>query len=189
MLAEITSSIERLFTGASLIAWAGLGWLLGRIFGIGTGGPISRIRDAVFALAAVAVLSVTTAVAAAARPVPETTVARVNVQGQVAQYNGRSTPLIGYQLGFEYLQIENEVAGFRRIIPLAVVGAKRIDLEHGKITQTLIDHLWSNAEAYSRHGLLVRKRVEQFPASESGIYDVVRHGGEIQVRSYANPAN
>lgn len=181
------SHIEKLFVGLSLIAWAGFGWLFGRVLGIGTGGPIARVRDAIFALAAVAVLTATTTVAVAARPIPETMLARVTVQGQVAQFEGQSIPLIGYQVGFEYLQVEHELAGFRRILPLAIVGASRIDLEHGKITQALVDHFWNHAQGYSRHGLLVRKRVEQFPAFEPGIYEVVLRGGEVQVRSFQNP--
>lgn len=181
------SQVERLFVGFSLIAWAGFGWLFGRVLGIGTGGPISRVRDAIFALAAIAVLSATTTVATAARPLPETVLARVTVQGQVAQFSGRSIPLIGYQVGFEYLQIEHELAGFRRIVPLAIVGANRIDLEHDRLTQILVDHFWNHAQAYSKRGLLIRKRIEQFPAFEPGIYEVVLRGGEVQVRSYQNP--
>ena len=63
------SNIEKLLVGLSLLAWAGLGWLLGRVVGIGTGGPISRLRDAVFSLALVGVLFTTVTLAAAARPV------------------------------------------------------------------------------------------------------------------------
>ncbi len=181
------TQIERLFVGLSLVAWAGLGWLLGRVFGIGTGGPIARVRDAVFALAVAAVLSATTAVAAAARPVPETVVARVTVQGQVAQFGGRSIPLVGHQLGFEYLQIDHDTAGFRRVVPLALLGAQRIELERGGVTGALTDHLWNNAQTYARRGLQVRRRVEQIPAYEAGIYEVILRGGEIEVRSYANP--
>jgi hypothetical protein len=181
------SHLERLFVGLSLIAWAGLGWLLGRIFGIGTGGPIARLRDAVFALAVVADSTATTAVAVAARPVPETLIARVNVQGQVAQFAGRSMPLVGYQVGFEYLQIEHALAGARTIIPLAIVGTRRIEFEQGAVSATLTRHFWNHAESYARHGLLVRKRVEQFPAFEPGIYEVVQRAGEIRVRSYRNP--
>jgi hypothetical protein len=111
----------------------------------------------------------------------------VTVQGQVAQFAGRSVPLVGYQVGFEYLQLEHTLAGARTIIPLAIVGARRIEFEKGAVSAALTGHFWNHAEAYGRHGLLVRKRVEQFPASEAGIYEVVQRGGEIQVRSYRNP--
>ena len=83
------TSLEKLFVGVSLLTWAGLGWLLGRVFGIGTGGPISRVRDAVFCLALVALLLTTTTLASAARPVQETVVAQVRVDGQVAQVGSK----------------------------------------------------------------------------------------------------
>ena len=127
------SNIEKLFVGLSLIAWAGLGWLLGRVLGIGTGGPISRVRDAIFSLALASVLVATTTLALAARPIPETVVASVKVDGQVAQLGTKATALIGYQLGFEYLQVEHDFAGLRRITPLAIIGAQRIELPLGNL--------------------------------------------------------
>lgn len=180
-------NVERLFVGLSMIAWAGLGWLVARVVGIGTGGPISRLRDGVFALATVAVLTATLAVAGAARPVPETLVARVEVQGQVAQLGNIATPLVGRQFGFEYLQIDHELAGFHHIVPLAVVGAQRIPLESGRFTEMITGHLWEHAHGYTERGLAVRKRTEQILATEPGLYEIVLRGREISVRRYKPP--
>ncbi|MEX0960077.1 MAG: hypothetical protein WDZ63_12385 [Burkholderiales bacterium] len=181
------TTLERLFIGLSMVAWAGLGWLIARVVGIGTGGPISRLRDAVFALATVAVLTATLAVAGASRPAPETLVARINIQGQVAQLGKVATPLVGYQFGFEYLQVDHELIGFHRIVPLAVVGAQRIPLLEDGFTETLTSHLWAHAHGYTDRGLIVRKRTEQIPASEPGLYEIVVRGGEISVRRYKPP--
>lgn len=181
------STVERLFIGMSMVAWAGLGWLIARVVGIGTGGPISRLRDAVFALATFAVLTATLAIAGASRPVPETLVARVNVQGQVAQLGKLATPLVGYQFGLEYLQVDHELVGFHRIVPIAVVGAQRIPLIEGGFTETMTDHLWAHAHGYTERGLIVRKRTEQILASEPGLYEIVVRGREIRVRRYQPP--
>jgi hypothetical protein len=181
------SNIEKLFVGLSLIAWAGLGWLLGRVLGIGTGGPISRVRDAIFSLALATVLIATTTLALAARPVPETIVASVKVEGQVAQLGTKAIALIGYQIGFEYLQVEHSFAGFRRITPLAIVGARRIELPLSDFESALTDLLWKHATGLTARGISVRKRTEQFVTSESGIYEIVLRGDEVSIRRYQTP--
>ncbi len=179
------TNVEKLFVGLSLLAWGGLGWLLGRVFGIGTGGPIARVRDAVFSLALIAVLLITTALATAARPVEETIVARVSVDGQVAQLGSEATVLAGYQLGFEYLYVEHAFAGFRHVIPLAVIGTQRIDLPISERQDDIAAFLWKHANALSARGLAVRKRTDQFAVTQSGIYEIVLRGHEISIRQYA----
>jgi len=181
------SNIEKLFVGLSLIAWAGLGWLLGRVLGIGTGGPISRVRDAIFSLALASVLIATTTLALAARPIPEIVVASVKVDGQVAQLGTKAIALIGYQLGFEYLQVEHDFAGFRRITPLAIIGARRIELPLGDFESKLVKMLWKHANGLTARGISVRKRTEQFVTNESGIYEIVLRGDEVSIRRYKTP--
>ncbi len=181
------SNVEKLFVGLSLIAWAGLGWLLGRVFGIGTGGPVSRTRDAIFSFAIAAVLIATTTLALAARPVPETLLASVRVDGQVAQLGTKAIALVGYQLGFEYLEVEHEFAGFHRITPLAIVGARRIELPLGKFESVLVEKLWKHANVLTARGLSVRKRTEQFLIDESGTYAIVLRGDKVSIRRYRDP--
>ena len=181
------SNIEKLFVGLSLIAWAGLGWLLGRVLGIGTGGPISRVRDAIFSLALATVLIATTTLALAARPIPETVVASVRIDGQVAQLGTKAIALIGYQLGFEYLQVEHNFAGFRRITPLAIIGARRIELPLNDFESKLAKMLWKHANGLTARGISVRKRTEQFVTNESGIYEIVLRGDEVSIRRYQTP--
>lgn len=183
------TSVERLLVGLALIAWAGLAWLVARVVGLNTGGPVSRLRDAVFALVAAAVLSALITLAAAARPVAETILARVTVQGQVAQVNGQSIPLVGYLFGFEYLQLDHELLGYRKVIPLAVVGSSSVPLTQDDWTRRLADHLWEHANGYTARGLAVRKRAEQVLVNEPGIYDVVLQGREIRINRYAMPQN
>lgn len=183
------SNIEKLFVGLSMLSWAGLGWLTGRVIGIGTGGPIARVRDAIFSLALATVFITMTTIAAAARPAPETVVAQVRIDGQVAQLGSQAVALVGYQLGFEYLQVEHHFAGFSRITPLAVVGARRIDLPLGDFESRLVDLLWKHANAFTARGLSVRKRTEQFVADQSGTYQIVLRGGEISIRLYLPPAS
>ncbi len=181
------SHIEKLFVGLSLLTWGGLGWLLGRVFGIGTGGPVSRLRDAIFSLALVALLLTTTTLATAARPVEETIIAQVRVEGQVAQLGSQAIALVGYQLGLEYLYVEHAFAGFRHVTPLAIVGARRLELPLGKRQSSVVDLLWKHAAALTERGLAVRKRTDQFVVVESGIYELVLRGDEISIRHYALP--
>jgi hypothetical protein len=182
------SSLEKLFAGLSLLTWAGLGWLLGRVFGIGTGGPLSRVRDAIFCLALVALLLATTALASAARPVKETVVAQVRVDGQVAQIGSRAIALVGYQLGVEYLYVEHAFAGFRYVRPLAIVGARRLELPLDERQREVVDFLWKHADVLTRRGLSVRKRTDQFVVAQSGLYEIVLHGDEIIIRQYVKPS-
>ena len=178
--------IEKLFVGLSLLAWGGLGWLFGRVFGIGTGGPVSRVRDAIFSLALVALLLTTTTLASAARPVEETVIAQVRVDGQVAQVGTRAIALVGYQLGLEYLHVEHSFAGFRHVTPLAIVGARRLELPLGARQSDVVDFLWKHAATLTDRGLAVRKRTDQFLVVESGIYEIVLRGDQISIRHYAS---
>jgi hypothetical protein len=181
------TNVEKLLVGVTLMAWAGLAWLVSRVLGLNSGGPVSRLKDAVFALATAAVLSALLALAAAARPVPETILARVTVQGQVAQVGGQAIPLVGYIFGFEYLQLDHELLGYRKVIPLAVIGSSSLPLVRDEWTGRLADHFWEHANGYTARGLSVRKRTEQVLATEPGIYDVVLQGREITIVRYATP--
>ncbi len=183
------TNVEKFLVGVALIAWAGFAWLMGRVLGLNTGGPISRLRDAVYALATAAVLSALVTLAVASRPVSETILARVTVQGQVAQVNGQAMPLVGYLFGFEYLQLDHELLGYRKVFPLAVVGSSSIPLVQGDWARRIVDHFWEHANGYSARGLSVRKRTEQVLVNEPGIYDVVLSGREVKINRYAVPAD
>jgi hypothetical protein len=183
------SGIEKLFVGLALVAWAALGWFVARAIGMNTGGLLSRSRDAVLALFAAVALAGLVALAEAARPVEEVELARATVQGQVAQVNGQSVPLVGYQLGFEYLQIDHELGGYHEVIPLAIVGSQSIPLIDRPWRQRLADHLWQHAEAYTARGLSVRRRSEQVIANAPGVYVIVLRGRELLIRPYALPNN
>jgi hypothetical protein len=182
------TTLERLFVGFALISWTGIAWLFGRAVGIGTGGPLSRLRDAVLALAGIAILSAAITFAGAARPQSEEVLVRIVVRGTQAQVDDRTIPLADSQLGFEYLQVDHELVGFRHVIPLAVVGAQRIDLPLSELEDALATHLWTHAQRYTARGLTVRKRTEQLRASEPGTIDILLRGGEIAVRQPEPPA-
>jgi len=183
------TNVEKFLVGLALMAWAGLAWLVSRVAGLNTGGPVSRLRDAVFALATAAALSALVTLAAAARPVPETILARVTVQGQVAQVEGQSIPLVGYLFGFEYLQLDHELLGYQKVIPLAVIGSSSVPLVRSRWTRKIVDHFWEHANGYTTRGLSVRRRTEQVLVNEPGIYDVVLQGREITIVRYAMPGD
>jgi len=182
------TTVERLFVGFSLITWTGVAWLLGRVFGIGTGGPLSRLRDAILALAGIAVLSAAVTLAGASRPVTEKVLVHIVINGAQARIGDQTVPLVDSQLGFEYLQVDHELAGFKTVVPLAVVGARRIDLPMGEIEQALVDHLWAHAQGYTARGLVVRKRIEQWRVVDPVPFNIVLRGGEISTRRSEPPA-
>ena len=111
----------------------------------------------------------------------------VKVDGQVAQLGTKAIALIGYQLGFEYLQVEHDFAGFRRITPLAIIGARRIELPLGDFESKLVKMMWKHANGLTARGISVRKRTEQFVTNQSGIYEIVLRGDEVSIRRYKTP--
>lgn len=175
------TNVEMLLVGLALIAWAGLAGLVAGVLNLGAVGPFARLRDAIYALASAAVLSALMVLASAARPVPETLLARIIVQGQVAQVSGRTIAPAGGQLGFEYLQINHALLGYQKVFPLAIVGMSSIPLAQDRWTGWMVDHLWQYARGYTARGLAVRKRSEQILINEQGTYDVILHGQEIKI--------
>ncbi|MGH8679357.1 MAG: hypothetical protein ACREUQ_13535 [Burkholderiales bacterium] len=183
------SNLERMFLGFAMIAWTGLAWLIARMLNPSQGGVLSRLRDAVFALVVFAILSVLLGVVGAARPVPETVVATVQIDGQVAQLQGQAIALAGSQMGFEYLQIDHPLVGFHRIIPIAIFGAQRVELPMGRFEAAVSEHLWEHSNDYTARGLSVRRRTEQLLVDEPGTYEVVLRGNEVKVRKFVAPQN
>ncbi|NIO41799.1 MAG: hypothetical protein GTO41_17460, partial [Burkholderiales bacterium] len=80
--------------------------------------------------------------ASAARPVEETVIAQVRVDGQVAQLGSEAIALVGYQLGLEYVHVEHAFAGFRWVAPLAIVGARRLELPMDERQRRVTNFLW-----------------------------------------------
>ena len=110
------------------------------------------------------------------------------MDGQVAQVGSKAIALVGYQLGVEYLYVEHAFAGFRYVRPLAIVGARRLELPLDERQRKVADFLWKHADGLTRRGLSVRKRTDQFVVAQSGLYEIVLRGDEITIRQYVKPS-
>jgi hypothetical protein len=175
--------LQKLFIGLALACWIAISWLVGRVMHLGTGGPIARLRDAVFAFAVAGMLAVTLLFAAESKPVEETVMWRIPVgEGAIAHIDNRALTLPQGMIGFEYLQVDHELLGYHRVIPLAFLGSERLEIEHSGIEKWFLDNLWKRGQGYTERGLSVRSRVEQFIVVPNQSYEVVERDKQVFFR-------
>jgi hypothetical protein len=178
--------LQRLFTGMSLLCWVAISWLVARVLHLGGGGPVARLRDAVFAFAVTGVLAACLLLAAESRPVVETVLWRIPVgEGAIARIDNHPLALPQGMMGFEYLQVDHELLGYHRIIALAFLGSERLEIPHGGFEKWFLDNLWKRGQGYSERGLSVRSRVEQFMVVPNQTYEVVERDRQVYFRPAA----
>jgi hypothetical protein len=176
-------ALAQLFVGMAIVCWVAIGWLVARVLHIGGGGPLARLRDALFAFAAAGVMAVVLFLATESRPVSEAVLWRINVgEGGIAQIEDKPLPLPQGMIGFEYLQVDHELLGYHRIIPVAFLGAERMPVRLGRIEKWFLDTVWKSAQGYSERGLSVRSRVEQYIVVPHKNYEVVERERQVFFR-------
>ncbi|MEO8157730.1 MAG: hypothetical protein ABI648_08025 [Betaproteobacteria bacterium] len=181
--------LQRLFIGLALAAWVALSWLIARVLHLGSGGPVARLRDTVFAFALAGALTVLLLFAAEARPVAETVMWRIPVgEGGIARIDNQALALPQGMIGFEYLQVDHELLGYHHVIPLAFLGSERMEIKHAGIEKWFLNNLWKHGQGYSERGLSVRSRVEQFIVVPNQSYEVVERDKQVYFRPAAAPA-
>jgi hypothetical protein len=112
--------LQRLFIGLALLCWVAISWLVARVLHLGSGGPIARLRDTIFAFAVAGALAICLVFAAESRPIEETVMWRIPVgEGGIARIGSRPLTLPQGMIGFEYLQVDHEMLGYHHVIPLA----------------------------------------------------------------------
>ena len=179
-------SLHQLFVGAAILCWVAIGWFAGRALHLGLGGPLGRLRDAVFAFAATGVLSLCLFLADESRIVPEAVLWRLPVgEGGMVRVADKSLSLPQGLVGFEYLQIDHELLGYHRVVPMAFLGANRLELDRGRVEKWLLDTLRARAQGYSERGLSVRSRVEQFMVAPNQEYEIVERNRQVFFRPKA----
>jgi hypothetical protein len=175
--------LQKLFFGVALLSWVALSWLVGHVLHLGAGGPIARVRDALYACAVSCVLIVSLVFAAEAKPIEEEVMWRIPVgEGGIARIGDQTLTLPQGMIGFEYLQVDHEALGFHRAIPMAFLGTQRLELQHAGIEKWLLNNLWKHGQGYSERGLSVRSRVEQFIVVPNQTYQVVERDKQIFFR-------
>ncbi|HEY3360048.1 MAG TPA: hypothetical protein VGQ83_42750 [Polyangia bacterium] len=183
-------ALERLFVGLGLLALAAFGRGAGRALGLRPHGLIGRTADAVQAFAAVGVLAICALLAGQSRPITE----RVLVTffaGDAGAGGALPTlqPTGEGEAGLEYLQVDHEVLGYRRIVPLALVGAAPRPLPQRWPATWAVPRLRRDAERWGRRGLTVRVRRDLQAVTLGTPYDVVERQGQVQLRPRGAPSS
>jgi hypothetical protein len=178
--------LARLFLGCALLAWAMVGWFGGRAMRLAARGIVARAGDLLVGLAALGLMSVALFLADVARPVPEIPLVRFVAVDTRVRVADRLLPLSEGEIGVEYLQVEQELMGYRRIIPLALVGAERLPFPRGMAGQWLVNHLRRQADRYTARGLVVRLRSERLRVTAGQAYEVIRRDGQLIIRRVAD---
>src|SRR5258708_4389670 len=175
--------LQKLFIGLALACWVAISWLVARILHLGAGGPIARLRDAVFAFAVTGVLAVALLFAAESNPAAETVMWRIPVgEGAIARIDDQALALPQGMIGFEYLQVDHELLGYHRVIPLAFLGSERLEIKHAGIEKWFLENLLKHGQGYSERGLSVRSRVEQFIVVPNQNYELVERDKQVHFR-------
>jgi hypothetical protein len=175
--------LQKLFIGVALMCWIAFGSLVARALHLGDGGPVARLRDMVFAFAIAGVLAVCLLLAAESTPVVETVMWRIPVdEGGIARIDAQALPLAQGMIGFEYLQLDHDLLGYHRVIPLAFLGNERLELGHGKVEKWFLDNLRKHMQGYTERGLSVRSRVEQFIVVPNHNYEIVERKRQVFFR-------
>ncbi|HEX7125251.1 MAG TPA: hypothetical protein VF406_05655 [Thermodesulfobacteriota bacterium] len=164
-------ALHRLFAGLGFFALAVAGFAFGRALGPARRGIVARAGYMLHGMAAVGLLAVLLFLAGAARPPAETRLVaaapRPNAEGEV---------------GIEYLQLDHELLGFRRIVPLAYLGAERTPVDLAAPTRWAVAHFRAHADDWERRGLTVRLRRDMRRVTPGERYEIVESGGQVLIR-------
>jgi len=157
-------------------------WLGGRALRLGSGTLFHRVRDVLIALAALGVMAMALFLADAARPIPEERLAHFYVEGSLAHIGGRVIFLPEEEIGFEYLQLDHDLLGYHRVVPMAFVGTTRLPVSRSALGQWIINHLRTYADTYTARGLTVRLRTDRLRVGPGHSYEIVRRKGQVLIR-------
>ncbi len=174
--------VHRFFLGLGLLAWAAVGRFGGRTLRVGRRGILARAGDALITLAAVGLLAIALFLADAARPTPETVLATFSTTDGKARIGTQLLALSGREIGFEYLQVDHELLGYHRVIPLAFKGSEGLPLPKNAIENAIITHLRKHTSGYSRRGLTVRLRTDRLQVAPNQPYEVIQREGQVLIR-------
>jgi len=176
-------ALHRFFLGFAILALAIAGWLGGRALRIGGQGVLARAGDAVMALAAIGLMAIALFLADAARPPNEIPLARFDTVANAARIGERVLLLSEGEIGFEYLQLDQEHLSYHRIIPLAFSGGGRVPLQCGILSQWVTGHLRQHAAGYTSRGFTVRVRNDRLRITPGKSYEVVERAGQVLMRT------
>lgn len=175
-------SLDRLFLGFGLLAWAAVGWFTSRAARLAPMGALGRARDGALAFASIGFVALWLFLAEEAKPVPETLLATFAVKPTAIQVDEHLLQIPSGEVTFEYLQMDHELLGYHGVVPLAFVGSNRILLPRSLVTQAIIAHLRTHPDDYAARGLTVRHRSDRHKVTSGYTYEVVEREGQVLIR-------
>src|SRR5207245_5710112 len=123
---------------------------------------------------------------AAVRHTKEMPLTRFGTIANAARIGQRLRPLTQMEIGFNYLQLDQENLGYHRIIALGFSGSERIPLQRNALKEQIIRHLRKHAAGYTAHGLTVRLRTDRLQIVPGQSYEVIEREGQVLLRSVAS---
>jgi len=178
-------SLHRLFLGFAFVALAMFGWLAGRALRIGQQGVLARVGDAAMALTAIGAMAIALFLTDAVRHTKEVPLARFDTIANAARIGESVLPLPQGEIGFNYLQLDQENLGYHRIIALGFSGSERMPFQRNALKERVIRHLRKHAAGYTARGLTVRLRTDRLQIVPGQSYEVIEREGQVLLRSVA----
>ena len=176
-------TLHRLFLGFAFVALAIFGWLAGRALRIGRLGVLARVGDAAMALAAIGAMAIALFLTDAVRHSTEVPIARFDTIANAARIGQRVLLLPQGEIGFDYLQLDQENLGYHRIIALGFSGSERVPFQRNALKERVISHLRKHAAGYTARGLTVHLRTDRLQIVPGQSYEVIEREGQVLLRS------
>lgn len=180
---EPQGALHRLFLGFAFVALAIFGWLAGRALRIGRQGVLARVGDAAMALAAMGAMAIALFLTDAVRHTKEVPLARFDTSANAVRIGESVLPLPQGEIGFNYLQLDQENLGYHRIIALGFSGSERMPFQRNALKEQIIRHLRKHAAGYTARGLTVRSRTDRLHIVPGQSYEVIDREGQVLLRS------
>jgi hypothetical protein len=175
--------LERLFFGIAAIAWAGAGFLLGRVVSLSRVGPLARARELVFGALALSLCFCAAVLAHLARPVEAKCVATLRAEGDAVVVGDQRLPAQNGEVNLEYQLVESPVLGTTFAVPLAfTAGQGSVRLHHEDLERWFLDATWQRAAVLEGRGFSVKRRSETFRIEPGARYEVRLGDREPQLK-------
>jgi hypothetical protein len=174
--------MHQLLIGFSLLTWTALARLTARTLSLEIGSIAGRFTDAVLVVAALGVLSLTLFLTDAARSQQGSVLAHLTAGTNTVAIGPHVVSVPNGEVRYEYLQLDHDVLGYHRIIPLALSGTDRALLTQSAFQGWITERLGRYADGRIRRGLMIRRRTEHLRIVPGEAYQVIQREGEVLVR-------
>jgi hypothetical protein len=173
--------------GFSVLAWTALGLLTARILRLEIGSIPGRFTDAVLTVVALGALSLTLFLTDAVRSQQGSVLANLIAGTNTVAIGPHQVFVPNGEVKYEYLQLDHDLLGYHRILPLALSGTDRVLLTPSPIQGWVTERVGRYADGRIRRGLMIRRRAEHVRIIPGEVYQVIQREGEVLVRRLGEP--